>query len=137
MKYLNCMEDLNIKVKYSFQIIWFKRTLIYLYLPLPLFLNFAWNFSLVLFYFFIFVDYVKINSRWRLLEPSDLFGYHLPNRECQLCQKLNGIYLDNIYSPVNKYGDFKRGIYEKPVEPEIVTSLKDWVFGSESAECLV
>jgi len=91
-----------------------------------------------------YINYLDLNDtaymeyfKWRLLEPSDLFGYHLPNRECQLCQKLNGIYLDNIYSPVNKYGDFKRGIYEKPVEPEIVTSLKDWVFGSESAECLV
>jgi len=92
-----------------------------------------------------YVNYLDMNDtaymeyfKWRLLEPWQLFGYGIKERECQLCQKLNGIYLDNVNSPVTSDGDVIKGIYEKPHEgPEIVTSLRDWVFGSEDEECLL
>ena len=74
--------------------------------------------------------------KWRLMKVEDFPNFKRQYSSCQLCRILHGINVDNIYNErLNRNGPHIP-MFGYPNKSRVVSSLKNWFYGTENRECL-
>ncbi|CAK8684789.1 unnamed protein product [Clavelina lepadiformis] len=74
--------------------------------------------------------------KWRTMKPQDMPNYGRQIKFCQLCRILHGINVDNIFNPRYNESYLSIPLFEHPSRPRVVSSLREWLYGPVSKECL-
>ncbi|CAK8684795.1 unnamed protein product [Clavelina lepadiformis] len=74
--------------------------------------------------------------KWRTMKPQDMPNYGRQAKFCQLCRILHGINVDNIFNPRYNESYLSIPLFEHPTRPRVVSSLREWLYGPVSKECL-
>ncbi|XP_076805936.1 4-galactosyl-N-acetylglucosaminide 3-alpha-L-fucosyltransferase FUT6-like [Clavelina lepadiformis] len=78
----------------------------------------------------------KEYMKWRTMKPEEMPNYGRSTSLCQLCRVLHGINVDNLFNPFYSERYSSIPLFGHPSTPRVVTSLREWFYGTLSKNCL-